>query len=211
MSGPSNSMASAMRSAQYSPERLDVGVVRRGRAVEVGVGHPETAGRQRLERRLERRKAGDRQRALRRAVVGDRPRDHLVLPGLAGQLEVLLGQLPRGLDGLAAAGREEDPVQVARRVVGDALGQFDRRRRGVGPQREEGQRLGLLGGGLGELLAAVADLHHEQAREPVDVALALVVPDGDALAAGDDRRRDAFAVPGEVAPQVAVGLGGEVG
>src|SRR5262249_21348973 len=55
-----------------------------------------------------------------------------------------------------------------------------------------------------EFLATVADLHHEQAREPVDIALALVVEDVHALAAGDDRRGDARTVPRAMAPQVAV-------
>ena len=109
------------------PEAEGLGVVAqvlRG-AVEVGVGHLEGARHQRLEHLLGGRDAGDRQRALRRAVVGHGAADHLVLGGLADQLEVLLGQLPRGLDGLAAAGGEEDAVEVARGVV----------RRGARPAR----------------------------------------------------------------------------
>lgn len=172
--------------------------------VEVRVRRAEAAGGQRLERSLERRDAGDRQRALRGAVVGDGSRNHLVLTGFSGQLEVLLGQFPGTLDGLAAAGREEHPVQVARCVVGHPLGQLDGRRRGVRPQREERQLLGLLGRGLGKLLAAVAYLYDEEAGQAIDVALALVVENSDALAAGDDGRCDALAVPGEVSPQVAV-------
>ena len=121
------------------------------RAVVVGVRDPEGRRHQRLERRLHAGQAGDRQGALRGAVVGDRAADHLVLVGLADELEVVLGQLPGGLDRLAAAGGEEDAVQVARRVVGDPLGELDGVRVGVGPQRHEGQLLGLLGGGLGEL------------------------------------------------------------
>ena len=111
------------------------------RAVVVGVRHPERRRHQRLERRLHARQPGDRQRALRGAVVGDGPADHLVLVGLAGDLEVVLGQLPGGLDGLAATGGEEDPVEVARRVVGDPLGELDGVGVGVGPQRHERQLL----------------------------------------------------------------------
>jgi hypothetical protein len=48
-----------------------------------------------------------------------------VLAGLTGQLEVLLGELPGRLDSLASSGGEEDPVEVARGVVGDALRQLD--------------------------------------------------------------------------------------
>ena len=39
---------------------------------------------------------------------------------------------------------------------------------------------------LNQSLAAVADLHGEQARQPVEVALAVVVPDPDAPAADQD-------------------------
>ena len=128
-----------------------------GRAVEVRVRHPERRRHQRLERRLHARQAGDRQRALRRAVVGDGAADHLVLGRLAGELEVLLGQLPGRLDGLAATGGEEDAVQVARRVARDPLGEVDGARVGVGPEREERQLGGLLRCGLGELGAAVPE------------------------------------------------------
>ena len=87
------------------------------RAVVVGVRHLVRAGDQRLEVLLGVRDAGDGQRAVRGAVVGDVAGDHLVLHRLADELEVLLGQLPGGLHGLAAAGGEEDLVQVARGVV----------------------------------------------------------------------------------------------
>ena len=72
---------------------------------------------------------------------------------------------------------------------GEPLGQLDRARVGVGPQREERQLAGLLGRRLGELGAAVADLDDEQPGEPVEVAPALVVPDVGALAPDDDRDR----------------------
>jgi hypothetical protein len=84
-----------------------------------------------------------------------------VLTGFAGQLEVVLRQLPRRLDRLAATGGEEHPVQIAGGVAGESLGEFDRAGRGIGPQREERQCLGLLGRGLCELLASVTDLDDE--------------------------------------------------
>ena len=167
-------------------ERLEVavGAVLEGvgRAVEVRVRHPERRGHQRLERLLHPGDAGDGERALRGAVVGDRAADDLVLARLAGELEVVLGQLPGRLDRLAAAGGEEDAVEVAGGVVRHPLGQLDRAGVGVGPQRVEGQRRGLLRGGLGQLLATVADLGDEQPGEAVEVAPALGVPDVGAVA-----------------------------
>lgn len=174
--------------------------------VDVGVRHLVRARHQGLEGRLQRRQACDGQGALRSAVVGDGAGDDLVLGRLAGQLEVLLGELPGGLHRLAAAGGEEDLVEVAGRLVREPLRELDGLGVGVGPDREERQLLRLLGGRLGELLAAVTGLHHEQARQAVEVAPALVVPDVGALTAddgGDGRvlvRRHA----GEVHPQVVV-------
>ena len=191
-----------------APEGLGVLPQVLGGAVEVGVGHLVGTGDQRLEVGLQRREPGDRQRALGSAVVGDGAGDHLVLARLAGELEVLLGQLPRGLHGLAAAGGEEDAVEVTGGAGGEPLGELDRGRVRVGPDREEGELLRLGGRGLGELRAPVAGLDDEEPGEPVDVLLAGVVPDRVALAAHD--RRDAGAglvgtVPGEVHPQVVAG------
>ena len=55
------------------------------------------------------------------------------------------------------------------------------------PVGEEGQLLHLLVGRLGVLLAAVAGVDAEQGGQAVEVALAVVVEDVAALAAGDDR------------------------
>ena len=52
----------------------------------------------------------------------------------------------------------------------------------VGPVREEAQLAGLVGARLGDVGAAVADVHAEQRREPVEVALAVLVVDVAALA-----------------------------
>jgi hypothetical protein len=130
-----------------------------------------------------------------------------VLHRLAGELEVVLGQLPRGLDGLAATAGEEDPVQVAGRVRRDPLGQLDRVRVRVGPQRHERQLLGLPGRRLGQVGPAVAELAHEEAGQRVEVALAVHVVDVGALAAHDHGYVVVLvrAVPGEVQPQVVLG------
>jgi hypothetical protein len=201
-----------------SAERLGVGPVQQpaghlGGAVGVGVGHPEGGGYERLELLLEQRQAGDREGALGGAVVGDGPADDLVLHGLAGELEVVLGQLPGRLHGLAATAGEEDPVEAARRVGGHLVGELDGAGVGVGPQRHEGQLLGLLRRRVGQLGAPVAELGDEQARQAVEVAPAVGVPDVGALALDD--HRDVVvavdAVAGEVQPQVVLGGTLEVG
>ena len=192
-----------------APEGLEV--LRRGERlggpVEVGVRHPERRGHQRLELGLEAGQAGDRQGALRGAVVGDRAADHLVLHGLAGQLEVVLRELPGRLHGLAAAAGEEHPVEVAGGVVRDPLGELDGVGVGVGPEREEGQLAGLPGGGLGQLRAAVPELAGEQPGQCVEVAAALGVVHVGALTADDDRHVGVVVArhPGEVHPEVLAG------
>jgi hypothetical protein len=177
--------------------------------VVVRVRHAEAAGGERLEHLLHGRDTGDRERTLRRAVVRDRAGDHLVLHRLAAELPVVLREFEGGLDGLAAAGGEEDLVEVARCVVGEPVRELDRRGVRVGPDREERQRLGLLGGHLGQALPTVPGRDDEQAGEPVDVALAVAVEDVVALAADHDRHLGpglVRAVAGEVHPEVVAGL-----
>ena len=58
---------------------------------------------------------------------------------------------------------------------GDPRGELDRARVRVGPGREEAELLGLVGAGLGDVVAAVADVHAEQRAEAVQVALAVLV------------------------------------
>ena len=154
--------------------------------VEVGVGHLVRAGHQRLEVHLGLGNAGDRQRALRGAVVGHRAADDLVLHGLAGDLEELLGQFPRRLNCLAATGGEEHAIEVAGGVVGQSLSEFDRGGVRVRPEGEERKLGHLLGRGLGEFDAPVPDLHRKQPGESVDVTLAPVVVHVAAIAAHDD-------------------------
>jgi len=140
--------------------------------------------------------------ALGGAVVGDRSRNHFVFPGFTGELEILLGHLPCGLDRLGAAAGEEHPIQVARGIARQAFGELDRGRGGISPEREERQSAGLPGRDLRQLGTAMTDLHGEQPGQRVEVALAAVVEDGDALAARDDRRREVRAVASEVQPEV---------
>src|SRR5205085_6783828 len=67
--------------------------------------------------------------------------------------------------------------------------ELDRARVCVRPVRVEGQLPHLLVRGLADLVAVrVADLHGKEAREGVEVALAVDVLEVAALAAHDDRR-----------------------
>ena len=71
----------------------------------------------------------------------------------------------------------------------DLLGQQGRRRRG---RAEEGVVIGQLVhlpcDGIGDLLAAIADIDAPEAGEAIEIFLAVVVEDVDALAALDDAR-----------------------
>ena len=184
-------------------------------------------GHERLERHPQRRDPVDRERAHRRAVVGDLARDRLVLarrrradalvvprlvgafdPLAAAREEVLARELPGRLDRLGAAGDEEGAVEVARRERGQLAGQLDRARVRVRPVGVEGQLLHLLERRLPDLLAeAVADVDREEAGERVQVALPVRVLEVAAVAADDDRHlvRGVAAHAGEVHPQVVAG------
>ena len=141
--------------------------------VAVRVPDVDGVGNERLERRLERRDAVNRERAHRRPVVGDPPRNGL--PALAAPPMVLTSELPGRLDCLRAAGAEEDAVQVAGRQFGDLRGELDRARMGVAPVRVE-QLAHLRRRGLAHLLPeAVADVDGEEAGERIEVALAVRV------------------------------------
>jgi hypothetical protein len=183
-----------------------------GAAVVVGVRHPERRRHERLEVLLQGRDAGDRQGAHRGAVVRDRPGQHLGLERLAGPLEERAGELPRRLDRLGAAGGEEDPVEVTGGQVGEPVGQLDGLGVRVRPDREVGELTGLLGGGLGELLPAVAGLHDEQRGQAVEVAPAVAVPHVAAVAAHDQRHLGLLVgrQAGEVQPEMVPGGAGEL-
>jgi hypothetical protein len=103
--------------------------------------------------------------------------------------------------------REEHPVQVTGGQRRDPRGQLDRRRMRVGPVGVEAQLLGLVGARLGDVRPSVADVHAEQRRQPVQIPLAVLVPDVAALPADDDRDLGVLVGrhPGEVHPQVALG------
>ena len=83
---------------------------------------------------------------------------------------------------------------------------------GERPEWEVGEAPRLLGGRLGELGAAVPDLHREQAGQTIEVATAVHVEHVAALAVVDDRHVPVGSVrgqPGEVHPQMALRAGGK--
>src|SRR5947209_2568061 len=77
---------------------------------------------------------------------------------------------------------------MARRERLDLGGELDRARMRIRPIGVERELAHLRGGGLADLVAeAVADLHGEQARQGVEIALAVCVLEVAAVAAHDDR------------------------
>ena len=136
----------------------------------------EEARGQRLVDRLARLQARRRQRAQRRAVPRQVAADDLVLAGVAGELVVLPGQLDRRLGHLGAAALELDGRQVARRQLGEQVGQLHRDRVGAVHRRREVQRVELLADRLDHAAIVVADRDDVDARERVEVALAVRRP-----------------------------------
>jgi hypothetical protein len=107
--------------------------------------------------------------------------------GRADGGEVAPGELGRRVDRVAAARAEEDARVVERRQVGETLGEVEGR-----AVREDAERLvagelaHLRHRRLDDLGAPVADVHAPQACGAVEVALAVLVPDVDAIPSGDD-------------------------
>jgi hypothetical protein len=139
-------------------------------------------------------------------VVGDLPAEELDLSRVAGALVVGAGELDRRLDRLRATVGEEDPVEVAGGERCDPLGELDRARVRVAPDDVEVELLDLARGGLAELGAAVTGVDAEERGEAVEIAVAVIVVDVGAVAAGDDRHLviGERAHAREVHPQVAL-------
>ena len=109
-------------------------------------------------------------------------------------------------DRLGTAGGEEDPIAVARGDRGQPVGQVDRGGVGVAPDWEVRELPALTGRGFHQIVATVADLAGEEAGEPVEIALPVLVVDPGALATDDHRNRTGPTLghPGEVHPQVTL-------
>ena len=110
------------------------------------------------------------------AVVRALARDEHVASALTARLVVGERDLHRGVDRLRAGVREEDPVEVARRQLGDAGRELELLRMAAEKRRHEVELGQLPADGLRDLLAAVTGIGAEEARRGVDELLAAVVP-----------------------------------
>ena len=166
------------------------------RLVAVGVGGRDVheARHARLEHRPVRGDPGRGHRREGDPVVAPLARDDLGLVRLAAELPVVAGHLEVAVARLPAPRGEVEAVDVRVGDRGEPLGELDRPR--VGAPRVAG-RVGELrhlgGGGVHQLPAAVAGGVVPQAREGVDVAVAVRVDELRALAAH---------------PHLAAGVGG---
>lgn len=126
-------------------------------------------------------------RQIGRAVIGVLAGDDVFLGGPVQHVIEELDEPDRRIVGLRAGGREEDVVEVARRQLGQ-LGRQIGRRWGaeIGERRIIGHGADLLGHGVGDLVAAIADLHAPHAAGAVDELVAVGIIDVDAVRLGDD-------------------------
>ena len=141
---------------------------------------------QRRERRAPPGIAAGGERAQRIAVIALAAGDDVAPPGLAALGEVLPRHLERRLDRLRAAADEIDVAQPRRSILDQPVGQL------LG--HLGGEEAGVRIGELVELLVqggrhrgmAVAEARHRRTARGVDVALARLVDELDALAADGD-------------------------
>jgi hypothetical protein len=117
-----------------------------------------------------------RQRAERGAVPGEVPADDFVPPRLAAQPVVLPRELDRRLGHLRAAALELDGRQVARRKIGQDVGELHRH--GVRPVhgRREGELIELAPDRFNDAAVVVADGDDVDPGQSIEVTLAVHVP-----------------------------------
>ncbi len=133
------------------------------------------------------RDAGERCAVRVRPVVREAPRDDHGALWLALERPVAPDDLGGGVDGLAAAGAEEDGGVLDRGEVGDPLCEVECRAvRVVAEDVVRRQRAELLGDGVGDLDAAMADVAEPETGRRVEVLVPVGVPDPAPLAAGED-------------------------
>ncbi len=136
--------------------------------------------------------AADRKRTQRIAVVALAPGDEILALILAGFLEILLGQLERGLDRLGAAGDVVDLADPLGRRIDQQRGQRLGRLVGEKGRVRIGQLIDLLLDRLDHLRMAVPKAGHGGTATGVDIALAGGVDQIDPLAADGERHFGAW-------------------
>ena len=130
--------------------------------------------------------AGERGAVRGGAVVGVAPRDDHRPLRLPQQRPVAADDLRGGVDRLGAARAEEDGRVGHRHERRDPLGQVERRPvRVVAEDVVRGERAELGADRVGDLSAAVAHVREPEPGGRVEVLRAVLVPDPDALAAGE--------------------------
>ena len=140
-------------------------------AVRVGVGRPDHARDRGPEARLHGGHAPEGGRGRGTAVKGAREADHLVVGRVA------LHQPQGGLHGLAAGGQEEAAVEVVGQVRQQRLAGLHA---ALGGELEAVQQ--VAGGprhGADQPRVGMADVGDQHAARPVEVLVAVGVPDGD--------------------------------
>ncbi len=158
-------------------------------AVPVGLGDVDDARDGEITLLMQRLHAAQADAGDGGAVVAVPAADHHFLLRLALGRPIVADHTQHGVVGLGAGAGEEHVVHAFRSDVGDRLGQFDHRRvGGLEEQVVERQLAHLPGGGLDQLLAAVADVDAPEAGHRIEDLVALAVPDIDAFGLGDDPR-----------------------
>ncbi len=207
VSAPSRAISASSSAAQWATN-CGLGLAEVGAAEVVGRLGVDHLGQRQIELLVEGFEPGQRAGDQARAVVAAPAGDDLLLLRAAEDVVVVPDELDVGLVGVGAAEAEIDLGHALRRAVEDHLRQRDR---GLGAVADigvvVGELAGLGGDRLGDLLAAVADVHAVEAGEGVEQRPAVTVLDIDALAAGDDAGRGlAAGVLGEVGRGVEEGL-----
>ena len=128
------------------------------------------------------------ERTHRRPVVGAVERDRLVPLGAAALAVVLARHLDRRLRRLRAARELLDHVVPATREPEQLVGELERPVGRRHDRRGEREPPMLRDDRVDDLVVAVAQADREHPREPVDVALPLVVCEPDPVALDDDQR-----------------------
>src|SRR5260221_602907 len=133
--------------------------------------------------------AGDAARCYGDAVIATMAADDLLLARASQRIVVVPDQLDRAVIGLRSRVREEHLGHRHRRQLDQALRQFDPG--GMALEAEHviaGELHALLVSGLRQTLLAEAERDRPQPGYALDIALALVVLDIDALAPLNDQR-----------------------